>query len=518
MKKTYNINLNGRSFCIDEDAFYQLQEYIDTLEKHYLTEEDGKEIMADIESRIAELLCEFLQRSHREVVSQTEIEQVIGIMGRPDVIIDGDRQESTSTSQPIKRKFYRCSEYAMLGGVASGIGAYFDISRAIIRLIFILLTVFGYGSALIAYILLWIVVPKAVTSRQKMEMRGVRINVSNIEKNVRDTYNDVKKNSKLKGTFLQVEEWFRRFFNALGQLINRLGTIVLTLLAIGGLIMGTLGFLGLCWGICTVEWYVPEQHILLLGYASSPIALGVLKLLIILVLCLPLGLVAYLSASYLFKFRGGRGAVVLTAGTIGMLSCIGGVSAFFFYYSKYARYSYSETSLYPTACRESHQLTVDFNNLPLQKQDTKSWSSRHCDDYVLGTPLFAKDSVKRLYLQPYIRFRPAQDSVPQIVIRYKARGASRNEAVANSGNIEYKYELRNDTLKMDSYFTLNSPKWRVNKVDITVFLPETYRLNLKNVPQSGISSTTFKNSRKFLHNPRQEQSYVMLKEQLQEVE
>ena len=60
MKKTYNINLNGQVFCIDDDACLKLQSYIDTLESHYLKEEDGREIMADIESRIAELLKEAL--------------------------------------------------------------------------------------------------------------------------------------------------------------------------------------------------------------------------------------------------------------------------------------------------------------------------------------------------------------------------------------------------------------------------------------------------------------------------
>ena len=54
MKKTYNINLNGQVFCIDDDACLKLQSYIDTLESHYLKEEDGREIMADIESRITE--------------------------------------------------------------------------------------------------------------------------------------------------------------------------------------------------------------------------------------------------------------------------------------------------------------------------------------------------------------------------------------------------------------------------------------------------------------------------------
>ena len=101
MKKTYNINLNGQIFCIDDDACLKLQSYIDTLESHYLKEEDGREIMADIESRIAELLKEALGKGYKQVVTMEDIDQIIRIMGSPDVIIDEDTDKST---EPINRK------------------------------------------------------------------------------------------------------------------------------------------------------------------------------------------------------------------------------------------------------------------------------------------------------------------------------------------------------------------------------------------------------------------------------
>jgi len=71
------------------------------LESHYLKEEDGREIMADIESRIAELLKEALGKGYKQVVTMEDIDQIIRIMGSPDVIIDEDTVNST---EPIKRK------------------------------------------------------------------------------------------------------------------------------------------------------------------------------------------------------------------------------------------------------------------------------------------------------------------------------------------------------------------------------------------------------------------------------
>lgn len=191
MKKTFNINLNGQAFCIDDDACAKLQVYIETLEKHYLTETDGKEIMADIESRIAELLQGFLQKAHKQVVSLPEIEQVIETMGTPEVIIDEDTQESTMPREEVKRKLYRDPEHRVLGGVASGLATYFDINIAWFRVAFIVLALF-YGITVVIYIILWIAIPKAVTARQKLEMKGKKITVSNIEKNIRDTCKNVK--------------------------------------------------------------------------------------------------------------------------------------------------------------------------------------------------------------------------------------------------------------------------------------------------------------------------------------
>ena len=88
MKKTYTINLSGKIFHIDEDAFEKLQTYITTLKNHYDKEEDGTEIMCDIENRIAELFSQFQKEQFREVINVEDVNQIISIMGRPNDIID----------------------------------------------------------------------------------------------------------------------------------------------------------------------------------------------------------------------------------------------------------------------------------------------------------------------------------------------------------------------------------------------------------------------------------------------
>ena len=93
--------------------------------------------------------------------------------------------------EEVKRKLYRDPEHRVLGGVASGLATYFDINIAWFRVAFIVLALF-YGITVVIYIILWIAIPKAVTARQKLEMKGKKITVSNIEKNIRDTCKNVK--------------------------------------------------------------------------------------------------------------------------------------------------------------------------------------------------------------------------------------------------------------------------------------------------------------------------------------
>ncbi len=59
----------------------------------------------------------------------------------------------------MRRKLYRSRKDKMIGGVAGGIGDYFDIDSTLIRIIFIVALVLG-GSGILAYIILWIVVPE----------------------------------------------------------------------------------------------------------------------------------------------------------------------------------------------------------------------------------------------------------------------------------------------------------------------------------------------------------------------
>jgi phage shock protein PspC (stress-responsive transcriptional regulator) len=199
MKKTFTINLAGAVYHIDEDAYASLKNYLDALENKFRQEPDVKDLISDIEARISELLTEKLGNK-RQVVIQSDIDYLIETLGSPD-IISGD--ESGSTAEGAKtfthkyRRMYRDPDNRMIGGVCSGLSAYWNIDQVILRVIFVVLVFAGFSGALI-YIILWIVMPEALTTAQKLEMRGEAVTIENIKKLIKDEFEQVKSSFKRK--------------------------------------------------------------------------------------------------------------------------------------------------------------------------------------------------------------------------------------------------------------------------------------------------------------------------------
>jgi phage shock protein PspC (stress-responsive transcriptional regulator) len=195
MKKTLTINVAGSVFNIDEDAYYRLKEYLEKIKVHFSGEKEIDDIMTDIESRIAELLREKIN-SGKQVIILQDIEEIIKIMGEPHDFGDFDKEEKKKTYyHSASRHIYRDPDNRILGGVCGGLGAYMGIDPIIPRIIFIV-AFFGFGFGLLIYLILWIIIPEAKTTAQKIEMRGDPVNVSNIGSFVKEEFENIKDNIK----------------------------------------------------------------------------------------------------------------------------------------------------------------------------------------------------------------------------------------------------------------------------------------------------------------------------------
>jgi len=197
MNKVLNINLGGYPFTIDDDAFGHLENYLDTIHAHFKKSEGYEEITSDIEARMAELFQE--QLNGRSIVTIRIVEICIGIMGTPEEFgAEGleeedsfqERNQSHSsekqTNYQTGKKLFRDPDDTTVGGVCSGIAAYFGVEDPLwVRLLFVL----GFFSGTIglwAYIILWIIIPEAKSAGDRLAMKGEPINVSNIGKIIED--------------------------------------------------------------------------------------------------------------------------------------------------------------------------------------------------------------------------------------------------------------------------------------------------------------------------------------------
>jgi len=188
MKKTITVNLNGRVFTMDEDAYRLLDKYLNNLRIYFRKEEGYSEIIADFEARIEELFSEKTRLGY-EVITIEQVEEVIARVGKPDDFADREEDQEEKQAyftevKEVKKKFFRNPDDKMFGGICSGTAAYFGWDVLAVRIIFIILLFATSFWIVPVYLIVWIIAPAAQTAEQKLQMRGKPITVENIGKTV----------------------------------------------------------------------------------------------------------------------------------------------------------------------------------------------------------------------------------------------------------------------------------------------------------------------------------------------
>ncbi|MBR1570433.1 MAG: PspC domain-containing protein [Bacteroidales bacterium] len=191
MKEVEKVSIGGYAFTLDKDAAAMAQDYLSSLEAHYLAQQGGKEIMEGIEERMAELLLEKCDTSG--VASESDIRSIIDIIGRPEKIEEDDPEPEPAPEKP-RRKLFRDLENKQLGGVCSGLATYFDAEVVWFRLGFVILTaisLFAGGthgvwnlSVPALYGILWLAMPAARTAQERWAMKGDSGSLDDIKRNV----------------------------------------------------------------------------------------------------------------------------------------------------------------------------------------------------------------------------------------------------------------------------------------------------------------------------------------------
>lgn len=486
MKKTLTISISGIVFHVEEDGYEKLYSYLEAIMAHFKGFEGKEEVIADIEARIAELLHSKISPG-KEVITYDDVEEVIGIMGQPRDFgpeeESGDERQSPAYTA-IPRRLFRDGERKMLGGVCGGLGAYFNIDPVWVRIIFLVsVAISGFG--LLVYIILWIVVPEARTTAERLRMKGEPVTVSNIEKNFKEEIDGL--NERIKGFASKARSTYRheraefesRHGNAFREGLGEAGRIVLRVFLI---------FLGV--------------FILLIGIALSAVYLSILFKFPVIAIMDHSGMQAfplYSIADRIFAsdhdLRTFVTGLMIIFGIPLIMMLWGGIRLIFNiprvrFLAGIAGFAwvcaFIITLIFGIKVANSFRYPGEFSKesaLQVNQSDTLHIiSDRHLPEdtnwersgifYLPEMRVAIGNGDEIIRGIPLIKFKPGNDSTGRIIIFATSKGAFKNEANENAEKVDYNWQQKQDTLVLsDSFIIPDNIKWRKQDVRVEVLLP-----------------------------------------------
>lgn len=291
MKKTVNINLAGYAFQIDEDAYQQLEKYLNQIKATFNKADEQEEIINDIEHRFAELFTEKLKKNG-EVVTHSMVNDAIATLGDVEEIAEeAENVSSTSkeqSTQTVNRKLFRSTDEKVIAGVLGGLGTYLNIDPIWLRLLFVILAIASVGVPVgLIYIILWIVIPKAETTSQKLQMKGEPVNLNSIQ-------DSIKKNLSSEN----VKRTGAQFADSIGEIVKVSGKTIVGVIA---LIVGFKLFVfAVIWFFASffMAFIGPEYVELVFANVSQYV---ILSFVLFFLIALPIILGVYLLVKVLFQ-------------------------------------------------------------------------------------------------------------------------------------------------------------------------------------------------------------------------
>jgi len=207
MNKVITVNLNGRAYQVEEQAYESLRAYLDEAARLLADDPDCKEIMADLEQAIGDKGLRYLG-SGRNVLGEAEMKRILEEMGPVETgeltagggpsagASAGSASGSGAAAAPREtsgpKRLYLIKEGEMIAGVCNGLAAYFGVDPTIVRLIFVVLLVLSSGLFGIAYLVLMFVVPAAKTPEERAAARGLPFNAQELVEQTKRHYADMK--------------------------------------------------------------------------------------------------------------------------------------------------------------------------------------------------------------------------------------------------------------------------------------------------------------------------------------
>ncbi len=487
MNKTININLGGLFFHIDEIAFHKLNKYLDAVARSLSDDPQGKdEIITDIEARISELLSEKI-KDVRQVVNENDIEEIIAIMGQPEDYADGDEPYTEQTNSKTKsraKKLFRDGDDKFLGGVCSGLGHYLAIDSIWIRLAFIILTASGFS--VFFYILLWILLPEAKTTSEKLQMEGEPVNIGNIEKKIRNEFESLSLRLKDGASELsdkissadydklryQTKSGLQDFIDTLGKIASVFFKVFGKFL--GGLLLFIAGavlvslFLGL-FSVGSIEVLNFDNNLVHYPpfFYDSLLPKWLLAIFLFILIGIPFVALFILGLRILSpNVKKLNTTTTLTLIGVWLVALFGTV---------FAGIEFGMSRAYKGT-------NITKQNISYTKSEPLKIAVVNNDNYYYADNLRRRDNAVEVVIDETekkysnnvkIKVEKSETGAAYVAIKKEAEGKKRAVANENAEKITYNFDLSNNTLIFDAYFLSNHKNmWKDEEVTLTVFIPE----------------------------------------------
>ena len=494
MNKTININLGGTFFHIDEVAYQKLKRYLDAIRRSLSDDPQGRdEILNDIELRIGELLSERV-KDQRQVVNENDIDEVTKIMGKPeDYLVDEELfdDQPKHRSRTSSKKLFRDGDDKFLGGVSAGIAHYFGVDTLWIRLAWIVSVIAGFGIGILIYILLWILIPEAETTADKLQMKGEAVNISNIEKKIKEEFDNVSTivkdgvndvTSKVRNSDVK-----NKAKSGLEDLIDTLGKIFLAIFKVFGKFIGAIlifvaaaTLIGLIFG--AFSWGSIE----ILGFGNdwveyppfffdSVVPSWLLILFTFLAVGIPFVILFMLGLRIL-------SSNVKSFSTTTKLSLLG-VWIISILGLGFAGINFATQKAYDGVNNQSEELTIVANDtLKVNMLGNEDLSNQRELRRRYGYENVYKGDIQKLFSTRIdVDVKSTDNSNAYIKIRKQSEGNNRLNANNDAEAIEYTFAVTDETLNLNGYFLSDfKNKFKEQLVSITLYLPINSVLYLDN--------------------------------------
>ena len=457
MNKTININLSGIIYHLDEGAYENFNLYLNAIKDRLSHEEGGAEIVADIESRIAEIFSMRLSEGKRQVVTQEDVDFIISTLGRPEDFAEA-AEETETTQTEAKRRFFRNPDETVIGGVCSGIAAYFNIDVVWIRVLFLVLLFFT-GIGFITYIILWAAIPEARTTAQKLQMRGEPVNLGNIEKRFKEFEAQGKAfGKKFKNT---PKGFFDFITNTIGAILGFILKFFGIVLAIVGsviaftLIVALIGVFGSTWNFGGFDFIDINGYIYGMDGAQALFGSGwrlmSLRVGTLLTLLMPL----FALVVFLAKLFGKSISNARLLSFSGIASFIIGLILIFISAGSLAT-DFKERST------EVEKITIQGNSLVLEADILEESTGF----------LFDIDDDQLRVENVRFNIERTNDSTAHLELKHSASGRNHAEARQRAQRFDFKTEQTGETLRLSEYFSVpEDALYRGQDLKVTLRLP-----------------------------------------------